>query len=93
MKRHSKSSRKSRNTVGPPPEIARAIEAAVADDRRWFEENPSEETRTRPAAPNEFWPVFDSNSVVKVIVTQVRPGVRFRCPLVRMNLPIGASVQ
>jgi len=93
VKRKAKSSRESKSSLGPPPEIARAIEAAVADDRRWFEENPSEEIRTRPATPNEFWPVFDSSSVVKVIVTQVRPGVRFRCPLVRMNLVGSAKVQ
>lgn len=79
--------------IEPPPEIAESIARITGEDRRWFEEHPDAEFRTRPAAADEFWPVFDSGCVLYVIVTQVRPGWRLRAPVLRMNLQEGGRVQ
>ncbi len=79
--------------IEPPPEIAESMARISGEDRRWFEEHPDAEFRTRPAAADEFWPAFDSECVLYVIVTQLRPGFRLRAPVVRMNLQEGERVQ
>lgn len=73
--------------VTAPPDVAASLDRITAQDRAWFELNPHAEYRTRPAAPGEFWPTFDSASVKYVIVHQVRPGFRLRCPVLRLHLP------
>jgi hypothetical protein len=77
----------------PPAGVADSVDRITGEDRRWFEDHPNATSRTRPAAPGEFWPVFDSASVLHVIVTQVRPGFRLRSPVVRLNLPESDRVQ
>ena len=77
----------------PPANVAAAMERITSDDRRWFMENPAEEVRIRPAAPDEFWPMFDSASVRYVVVAQVRPGFRLRAPVVAMVHPKSERVQ
>ena len=79
--------------VTPPADVAASIDRITSDDRRWFLDHPSEETRVRPAAPDEFWPVFDSASVRYVVVAQVRPGFRLRAPVVAMVHPESERVQ
>ncbi len=63
---------------GPPPRDF--LNSVTADDLKWFEDHPGENTRIRLAGRNEFWPV---TGVEHVAVLQVRPGHRFRVPLPR----------
>ncbi len=97
MGKKSKAKRPTRHKLPPittpPPEIAAAIDRVSADDRDWFALHPGEDQRTRPAAPNEFWPTFDSACVKYVIVKQVQPGFRLRFPILRINLPERERVQ
>jgi hypothetical protein len=97
MRKKSRSKRQGRQAsprvIEPPPEIAASMERITSEDRRWFEAHPNAEFYTRPAAVGEFWPVFDSGCVLYVIVAQIRPGWRFRAPVVRLNLPESERVQ
>jgi hypothetical protein len=77
----------------PPAHVVESITRITSEDRRWFEEHPDAEFRTRLAAENEFWPVFDSGCVSYVIVAQVRLGWRLRAPVVRSNLPESERIQ
>lgn len=79
--------------VEPPPEIKASIEKITTDDRLWFEANPGATFRTRPAAPNEFWPVMTSDCVLYVLVRQVWPGFRLRKPVIRLHRPKTERVQ
>jgi hypothetical protein len=76
-----------------PPAVSKNIRRAMADDRDWFEKHPDAAYRERPAVADEFWPVFDSRSVLYVIVTQVEPGRRLRFPVVHLNRPESERVQ
>jgi len=79
--------------VQPPPHVAESLDRITGEDRRRFEEHPDAEFRTRPAAAGEFWPTFDSASVLYVIVMQVRPGFRLRAPVIRLHLPESDRIQ
>ena len=83
----------SARTLVPPAGVSKNIEQATGGDRRWFEEHPGATFRERPAVAGEFWPVFDSHSVLYVIVIQVAPGWRLRLPVVRLNRPGSGRVQ
>ena len=97
MEKKARPKRRGRRTspkiIEPPPEIVESIDQITGEDRRWFEEHPDAEFRTRPAAVGEFWPVIDSASVLCVIVTQVRPGFRLRAPVIHMHLPRSERIQ
>jgi hypothetical protein len=84
---------KAPKVIQPPPEIAAAIDRITGEDRDWFKAHPGAESRFRPAAPNEFWPVHSSDCVRQVLVTQVWPGFRLRMPLLRLNLPESDRIQ
>jgi hypothetical protein len=75
------------------PKFAERIDRITGEDRRSFEEHPEATFRTRPAAEKEFWPVHDSTCVLSAIVTQVRPEIRLRAPVVRVHLPESVQVQ
>jgi hypothetical protein len=83
----------SSQVIEPPPEVAESMRRITNEDRGWFEAHPNAKSYTRPAAVGEFWPLFDSDCVVYVIVTQVRPGWRLRAPVLRMNFQDGGRVQ
>jgi len=79
--------------ITPPPEVSAAIDRISENDREWFERHPGVDERIRLAAYGEFWPTFDSASVLYVIVMQVRPGFRLRVPVIRLHLPESDRVQ
>lgn len=79
--------------VQPPPQVTANIDRITGADRDWFASHPDANQRIRPAAPDEFWPVSDSASVLYVIVRQVRPGFRFRFPIIRINQPETERIQ
>ena len=76
-----------------PPEIAAAVDRICVEDRDWFALNPGVDSRVRPAAPDEFWPMFDSRDVEYVLVHQVTPGQRLRGPVLRRQRSKAEKVQ
>ena len=76
-----------------PPEIVAAVDRISAEDRDWFALHPGVDSRVRPAAPYEFWPMFDSRDVEYVRVRQVRPGYRLRGPVLRRKRSKTEKVQ
>ena len=54
------------------------LDAVTEDDRRWFEAHPERDFHVRVAAPTErdVGTAYDL-----VLVSQVAPGVRWRCPI------------
>lgn len=73
--------------VQPPENVVAALEEASASDRAWFELHPEESYRTRPAVDGEFWPMVQTAIPLYVLVVQVRPGYRLRCPVLRLHPP------
>jgi hypothetical protein len=75
---------------GPRPGAAEkaASERAMAIDRVWFERHPGEDAYARAAVPDEHgrfmaergWAVPPGHHLV-VVVEQVEPGRRLRCPM------------
>lgn len=65
-----------------PPEY----HAAIADDRRWFEEHPQETVRIRPPLPREFHPFEDLYTDVELVRVERLPDGRIvRAPLTRRS--------
>lgn len=65
-----------------------AAEAASEMDRKWFEDNPGEEFYVRALVPNEFPPASPglNDSIVCVLVHQVKPGFRIRAAFERKKV-------
>lgn len=53
------------------------IEAVNDRDRKWFEDNPGEQSYVRPYVPGEFWPA-DESGISAVRVFLLGPGLRAR---------------
>ena len=59
-----------------------AVDAAAAQDRRWFADHPGEQTYTRPPIFGEWRAMTPAgHDCIAVQVAQARPGVRFRVPV------------
>lgn len=80
-------------TLVPSADVSNIIEQVTSDGRRWFEEHPGASCRERSAVVGAYRPVFDSRSVLYVVVTQVRPGWQLRLPVVRLNRAESERVQ